>query len=137
MGGRGASSGVSRRILPNGKVANLKYGSEYYTIMQEGNIKFIKSSDPQNINKAPMETMTKGRVYVYVNKSNQLKNITFFDETNKRNKTIDLDHSHTINDKKVMPHVHIGYEHMEKGVREPTKSEQIIIDKVTNAWYYN
>ena len=59
MGGRGASSGISRSGNP--------YGSEYYTVLQHGNIKFVKSYDEKHNNKATMETMTKGRIYGYVN----------------------------------------------------------------------
>ena len=59
MGGRGSSSGISDK----GK----KYGTEYHTVYQSGNIKFIKISKG-NIT-PPFETMTKGRVYVTV--SNQ------------------------------------------------------------------
>lgn len=51
MGGRGASSGVSE----NGK----PYGSEYTTVYQSGNIKFVKQTNASNA-KTPMETMTRG-----------------------------------------------------------------------------
>lgn len=54
MGGRGASNGVSDSGKP--------YGSEYYTVYQSGNIKFVKQTNAKNA-KAPMETMTRGRVY--------------------------------------------------------------------------
>ena len=83
MGGRGASSGISR----TGKV----YGSEYHAILTNDgkplvvdNIKFIQSNDSKNNNKAPMETMTKDRIYVYVNDKNQIKSITFHDDKNMR-----------------------------------------------------
>ena len=54
MGGRGSSSGISDK----GKV----YGTEYSSVYESGNIKFlvINSGNPT----APMETMTNGRVYV-------------------------------------------------------------------------
>ena len=50
MGGRGASSGISKA----GKV----YGTEYNTIYQVENIKFIVQNEKTSI-KTPMETMTK------------------------------------------------------------------------------
>ena len=56
MGGRGASSGISDK--------GRKYGSEYNTILQEGNIKFVTKSD--RTSETLMETMTPGRVYVTV-----------------------------------------------------------------------
>ena len=61
MGGRGFSSGISDK----GK----KYGTEYHTVYQSGNIKFIKINEGAAT--AQMETMTKGRVYVKLdNKDN-------------------------------------------------------------------
>ena len=57
MGGRGASSGISR--------SGNKYGTEYSTLYQSGNIKFIKQNGVKNA-KTPLETMTDGRVYVSV-----------------------------------------------------------------------
>ena len=56
MGGRGESSGISDK----GK----KYGSQYKTLMEHENIKFVtnvgKNYEPL------METMAKGRTYVQV-----------------------------------------------------------------------
>lgn len=60
MGGRGASSGVS--------VKGKAYGTEYATLYQSGNIKFVRYNDGAAT--APMETKTKGRVYVTVNEKN-------------------------------------------------------------------
>ena len=59
MGGRGASSGMS--------VKGKKYGTEYRTLLQYKNIKFVQYNDARN-SKVPMETMTKGRIYVTVGK---------------------------------------------------------------------
>lgn len=50
MGGRGASSGLSDK----GK----KYGTEYTTIAQFGNVKVVRANDGGA--KAPMETMIMG-----------------------------------------------------------------------------
>lgn len=86
MGGRGSSSGISDK----GK----KYGTEYHTVYQSGNIKFIK------INKGnitpPFKTMTKGRIYVTVSNQDKLKSIIYFDKHNKRYKQVDIDHPHRI-----------------------------------------
>lgn len=68
MGGRGASSGMSYDKHGNPKH---KYGMEYSTIYQSGNIKFVKC----NMNgamTAPLETMTSGRVYATVNEKTRL-----------------------------------------------------------------
>ena len=74
MGGRGASSGMSVK----GKL----YGTEYRSLLTVGNIKFIKKNDG-NVT-APLETMTKGRVYVTLNNDNKPKFISYYDASNKR-----------------------------------------------------
>lgn len=123
MGGRGASSGVS----DGGKA----YGTQYHTILQEGNIKFI-SKNERNA-ETLMETMTKGRVYVTVG-GDKLKSITYFDK-GKRGKVIDLLHPH----EGVQPHVHHGYIHNEndgiKGASNLTVKEKKMVERVTNIWY--
>lgn len=63
MGGRGASSGMSYDKYGNPKH---KYGTEYSTIYQSGNIKFVKYN-MSGATTAPLETMTSGRVYATVN----------------------------------------------------------------------
>ena len=82
MGGRGAGSGTSVRGKP--------YGSEYKTVCQSGNIKFVRYNEGK-LATAPMETMTRGRVYVTVNDNDTLKFISYYDAMNKRVKQIDLD----------------------------------------------
>lgn len=121
MGGRGASSGISKK--------GHKYGTDYQTILKIGNIKFLKSIN--NKSEELLETMTKGRVYVLVNNRNQLKSIVYFDKNNKKVKSIDLDHKH---DKK-MPHTHYGYTHGEKGTTRTTDVENSLIDKIKKIWY--
>lgn len=136
MGGRGASSGVSIRKMPNGEVKKFKYGSEYHTVLEVDNIKFVKSNDPNNIHTAPMETMTKNRVYVYVDDNNVLKNIVFFDKNNLRRKSIDLDHIHVENGVVFKDgHVHIGYFHDEYGTFKLSAKEIKMVERVNNVWY--
>lgn len=128
MGGRGASSGISDK----GK----KYGTEYHSLFTSGNLKFIVQKE-NGSQTAPMETMTKGRVYVLIDKNNNKpKSIIYFDKNNKRNKQVDLDHEH----KKIQPHVHHGYNHSEyevskKGGTNLTKIELKMVDRVNNEWY--
>lgn len=124
MGGRGAASGVS-----DGK----PYGSEYHSLDEFENIKFVASNDASNT--APLETMTKGRVYAIVNESNnKIKAISFYDESNKRYKQIDLDHYHKINGKSEKPHVQMGYYH-NGAAYKPSEKEKALIDKVEKFWY--
>lgn len=44
-----------------------------------------------------------------MNNANKISTITYFDEKNKRNKVIELEHQH----KGMRPHVHHGYIHNE------------------------
>lgn len=126
MGGRGASSGIAN----NGK----KYGTEYETLYKISNIKFVRYKDSGS-SKAPMETMTKGRIYVTVNENNQLSNIIYYDNNNKRIKQVDILHAHR--DMKL--HTHHGYYHNEndgiKGATKVTKAERRMIDTVMDIWY--
>lgn len=125
MGGRGSASGIS--------VSGKPYGSEYHTVLQSGNIKFVKTNEGSS--NAPLETMTKGRVYVTVNNAGTLKYISYYDTDNKRTKTIDLDKEH----KGMIPHTHHGYLHNEndgiKGATKLTTKEKKMVERVHKLWY--
>lgn len=128
MGGRGASSGISDK----GKI----YGTEYRTILKSGNIKFVKSNESGST-KTPMETMTKGRVYVTVNNRDELQGITYYDEKGKKSKQIDLQKAH----KGIKPHTHHGYIHNEndskKGASKLTPEGRKMVDRINKIWYNN
>ena len=125
IGGRGSSSGVSDK----GKV----YGTEYKSLYQSGNIKFV--SPNEGATTAPMETMTHGRVYATVDKAGDVKNITYYDKHNKRYKQIDIKGpGHMVDGKKALPHTHQGYVHDEHGTRLPTAKEQKMIDRILKTW---
>lgn len=128
MGGRGASSGISDK----GK----KYGSEYTTLYESGNIKFVRYNDSSSA-KTPQETMTRGRVYATVNDKNKVVSISYYDNQYKRRKQIDLEKVH----KGMLPHTHHGYEHNEgdgsKGAAKPTNKEKRMIERVRKIWYNN
>lgn len=125
MGGRGASSGFS--------VDGKAYGSEYKTLLQSGNIKIIQRTEGSA--SAPLETMTKGRVYATVNQKGEVRYISYYDTANKRRKTIDLGKPHN----KLSPHTHHGYEHNEydgpKGATKLTTKERRMVAKVLEMWY--
>lgn len=129
MGGRGASSGATYKW--RGK--NQTYGDEYTTVLQHRNIKFVKINSGSTT--APMETRTKGRVYVTIANDNHIKSITYYDKNGKRKKQIDLDHIHPIDGKPEKPHVHLGFNHNENGDRVPSKKERRMIDRVKKLWY--
>lgn len=126
MGGRGASSGVSDKGKP--------YGSEYNTVYQSGNIKFVKQVNASNA-KSPMETMTKGRIYVTLGKNNEPKSIILYSNDGLRERQIDITGKpHTINGKPLLPHTHKGYVHDENGTRDLTKDERKLVEKVKKIW---
>ena len=99
MGGRGASSGIS----DSGK----RYGTEFTSLMKVGNIKFVKHNDSDNA-KDPLETMTRGRVYVTINAKNEINSINYYDGNGERVKSINLLHDHH---EIIGEHTHIGYYH--------------------------
>lgn len=126
MGGRGASSGVSD--------SGNHYGSEYNTVYQSGNIKFVKQVNASNA-KSPMETMTKGRIYVTLGKNNEPKSIILYSNDGLRERQIDITGKpHTINGKPLLPHTHKGYVHDENGTRDLTKDERKLVEKVKKIW---
>lgn len=130
FGSRGVSSGTSKK--------KIVYGTEYTTLYHKGRVKYVKYND-SNSAKSPMETKTKGRIYATIDKNNKIRYVTFYDSQGMRKKQIDVEgKAHAINGKKVLPHVHLGYEHSEKGTRELTKTEQNIVNKIIKEWYnYN
>lgn len=126
MGGRGSSSGVSNK--------GRKYGTEFSSLLKSGNIKFVRYNDSKAAT-TPMETMTKGRVYVTVTDDNRIKAITYYDTNGLRTKQIDLDKPHH----GMQPHTHHGYNHSEndspKGAANLTTEEKAMVDSVTKMWY--
>lgn len=99
------------------------------------NVKFIKLNNGLPLT-APMETMTKGRIYAVIDKNGELKHVVFFDKQNKRNKQIDIGkHSHIINGKLVQNHTHKGYFHDENGTYYMTKGETKLVAKLLTLWY--
>ena len=121
MGGRGASSGISDKGKP--------YGSQYHTVLEHGNIKFvtnnIKNYEPL------METMTQGRTYVQVGGDDIIR-IAFMDENNKRCKVIEKDK------KKQAWHVHHGYFHTEESERAHealSQEDKVFLEKVSRIWH--
>lgn len=128
MGGRGASSGISR------EKSEKKYGSEYRSILNIKNIKFLVPN--QGTISAPLETMTRKRVYVIVDNKSNVGYICFYDNNGKKNKQIDIDR-HPHSEKGVQlgkRHVHLGYEHDEKGSRTMTTGEKIFVENILKIW---
>lgn len=131
MGGRGASSGISKK-------RNV-YGSQFHAVkdsngkaLVSGNVKFIQSNSRDS--ESLMETMTKGRVYTLTGGDDLIK-IVYFDKENKHVKEINFGHKHAGLD----PHVHHGYFHNEndgkKGATRLTKEEKKMVESVEKVWH--
>lgn len=122
MGSRGASSGISI----NGK----KYGTEYKTLAQFGEVKVVRINNGLSTT-PPMETMHNGRVYATVDRNGDIKHITFYDNYGERWKQIDVKgHKHN----GISPHTHIGYEHNEISDRALTPQEQKYTETLLSKW---
>ena len=121
MGGRGASSGISKYGNP--------YGSQYHTVLQYENIKFVQKNNRQS--ETLMDTMTKGREYVEVGGNDLLRIITFGDN-NERNVVLERDKRTGV------WHKHLGYLHAERGkeVHEPlSDADKKHIEEIKRIWY--
>lgn len=130
MGGHGASSGGRR--LKDGTY--LPYGSEYKAVYQSGNIKFVSPTDGKV--KAPLETMTNGRVYVTIGSDGEPRYISYYDKHDRKHKQIDIrGKAHTIDGKLELPHTHKGYLHSEKGTFVPSSKEEKMVERVLKTWY--
>lgn len=138
MGGRGASSGT--KYYHNGS-AWFKYGDEFESVYTSGNIKFVINKTDSNT-KAPKETRTQGRVYVTINKKENVPQyITYYDKNGKKFKQIDVNqrYRHKINTKNGLisldkEHRHFGYEHNEHGNDNLSRREERMVARVFREW---
>lgn len=129
MGGHGASSGGRWA-----KGVYLPYGSEYKAVYEVDNIKFVSPTDGKV--KAPLETMTQGRIYVTIGRDGAPRYISFYDKNNRKMKQIDIfGNPHVIDGERVLPHTHKGYYHDENGTDRLTATEQKLVDRVLKLWY--
>lgn len=138
MGGRGASIGT--KYYYDGKKWRM-YGDEYQSVHTAGNIKFLVNKDSNNT-KAPMETRTKGRVYVTLNKKDgKPQYVTYYDKKNKKFKQIDVHKNHRHIDPELgdlgKEHTHKGYLHSENGSRKLTAKERKLVAKIKQEWRKN
>lgn len=122
MGGRGSNSGISDK----GK----KYGAEYSTVAQFGEVKIVRMNSNASVT-APMETISKNRVYATLDKQGDIKHISFYDTYGERIKQIDIKgRPHN----GLMPHAHLGYEHNEIGDTKLTDKEQTYVNDLLKKW---
>ena len=138
MGGRGAASPSGYY----GKNGEKKYGSEYHTVWEYENIKFIRPNFWRE--STPLETQIdkirkpNGRVYVIIDSKNRPHSISFYDEKNgKRTNTLDFSgHKHPVSKISTLGknHVHHGYEHDEHGTTEMNREERQYTARILRLW---
>lgn len=126
MGGRGAGSGLDPYKGRDGKM--FRYGEEFKTLWQDGNVKYVSLRDPAQALRVPQETRTPGRIYALIGKKGDVKSICHYDNEGKIDLQIDLDVPHN----RIRPHAHDGYRHSEG--RPVTKAEQQESDWITTRW---
>ncbi len=144
MGGRGASIGIyiwrGRSWYYGEEYTGIFKGKKFTKLSDEdkqfllGNkIKFIKSKGDSL--RAPLETMTSGRIYVSVNKENRPKYITFYDDDNARTRQIDIEYQKgTI----TSIHAHTGYNSPHGGSHEKlTGAEGRLVKRILDFWKRN
>lgn len=126
MGGRGAGSGLDPYKGRDGKM--FRYGEEYKTLWQDGNVKYVTPRDDKDNIRVPQETRTPNRTYALVDRNGNIKSICHYGSDGKLDRQIDLDHYH--NGKK--PHVHDGFNHGEG--RDSSKPEKREIEETIKRW---
>ena len=130
MGGRGASSGLALYRDRTGKF--VEYGTEYKTVFQIENIKFVQMRNPNDSVRVPEETRTKGRIYVTIGKRGEIKCVTRYDKDGRKCLQIDLTHAHMSGGVRIQPHSHDTYNHAEG--RSLNKTEECLLKHILNTW---
>lgn len=126
MGGRGAASGLDPYKGRDGKM--FRYGEEFKTLWQDGNIKYVTVRNPGERPRVPQITRTPGRTYVLVGEKGQLKSVCHYGKDGKLARQIDLDHFHN----GMKPHAHDGFDHGEG--RPMTETEIKESEHVQKRW---
>lgn len=126
MGSNGAASGIDPYIGRGGKPTT--YGSEFTTVHQSGNIKFIHVTDLSEEPRPPLDTRSPDRVYGVLDKKGRVAYIVSYDQQGHRDRQIDLLHTH----EGMMPHTHTGYYHNPGQALSDADSK--LIQRVTEAW---
>ena len=87
------------------KLKGIPYGTEFRTLHQVGNVKFVKPTSGSTT--APEYTQTPGRIYATIDSKNRVKFVSFYDENGNRSKQIDvIGRKHKVKGKKIIPHKH-------------------------------
>ena len=126
MGSNTASSGIDPYAGRGGVPTT--YGSEFKTLMVDGNVKFITTSNPKESVRTPKETRSPGRVYVTINENGNVQCITKYDHEGIKAVQIDFRHMH----KGLTPHVHEYDDHSK--ARPLTQHEELLLKYALKKW---
>lgn len=126
MGSSGAASGIDPYRGRNG--VPTMYGSEFKTLLVDGNIKFVTVRNPDEAVRTPKETRTPGRIYVVISEKGKVQSITKYDGKGKKGVQIDIWHSHG----GLTPHAHDYDNH--STARPLTQEEKLLLSYALQKW---
>ena len=126
MGSSGASSGIDPYKGRGGTPT--VYGSEFKTLLVDGNIKFVTTRNPNDSVRTPKETRTPRRIYVVISEKGKVQSITKYDDKGKKSVQIDIWHPHG----GLTPHAHDYDDHTK--ARPLTQEEDILLKYVVKKW---
>lgn len=124
MGGRGSFLDVS-----SGNFAFRDGGQTFITKSTIGDVKIIEKNTIDSVG-APLFSHSPSSTYAVI-QNGELKYITFYDETHKQVRSIDLLHSH----KGKQPHVHLNLDHSGPGY-DTTPEDNSLIEKIRKEGNY-
>lgn len=126
MGSEGAASGIDPYPGRNGALTT--YGSEFQTLLVDGNVKFVTTRNPHESVRTPKETRSPGRVYVTITEKGKVQSITSYDQQGKKSVQIDIWHPHG----GMQPHAHDRDDHTK--ARSLTQYEQLLLKYALKKW---
>lgn len=126
MGSDGASSGIDPYAGRGG--VSTTYGSEFQTLIVDGNVKFITVRNPNESVRTPKETRCPGRVYVTITEKGKVQSVTTYDQKGKKATQIDILHPHG----GLIPHVHDYDDH--STARPLTQTEEYLLKYAIKKW---
>ena len=126
MGSNGAASGIDP-YNGRGGISTV-YGTEFTTLLQDGNVKFVRVANPEESSRIPQETRTQGRVYAVVSHKGDLTSVATYDAHGKRKTQIEWHHAHG----NLKPHVHDYNDHVT--ARRETAQETALRQRLERRW---
>lgn len=125
MGGRGTNLNVNSYLNWNHE----KRTSEFHSVYQDGNIKFLKQNNDNPVN-SPIFSNTPGRIYVTITRDNKIKEVAVYDKNHKIIFTISPGH---YNEPEL--HEHGPFPERKRVVKDEMKKSHIdLYNKIINMY---